>query len=192
MTTAQIITAVRYHLQETTELRYFDAQILQVANEAQNDIVQRARPEWFPALLEEISGTLAAAGTVALPADFLFPIAVQYGASALNAPIIMPTSPLYPRLINADPFVGGTSSLPKATVVDGLLRCYPAGAVAYKLTYLKLPPDMVSAGQAPTIPASMHGMIVDYATAQVLMSDDDPRNAADYLAAYEARVQELK
>ena len=175
-TRAELVTAVRSNVEESTADYYTDAEIHEWLDQAQLDLVRNHIPH---GRLTALHSTQAGTGTsITIPSDFLTPITIVSDSEQI--PIVTRDHPL------ADPN-RPSASLDPFGIQFSTTITLNVSATSATLYYIARPTaidSLASDATAPDIPADYHPAMVLYATHMALKKDKYLQVADSYLARY--------
>lgn len=187
-----MLTLVRSLLDESSAGFYTDTEIYSALRDGQKEVINMALSIYqtkrsidpkvdlpqvlVPLITIVVNLAFGTTGTttVALPADFLYDLHVEYDDNS-NAPI-----PAFRRGESPTKYFDRNNTYLVSTQaqyfyhIDGTnlnFETAVSGVGAYRLTYLKKPPDIYTTVE-PLIPDFAHAAVVKYAFAFLLMKDE--------------------
>lgn len=176
-TRAQLVTAVRSNIEESTASYYTDAEIHEWLDQAQLDLV---RNHIQHGKLTALHSTQAGTGTtLTLPSDFIAPVSLVVDSE--DVPIVTrehPLADLGRPSASLDSFgiLFGSSSL--------TLNVSATAATLYYIARPTAVASLASDATAPEIPADYHPAMILYATHMALKKDKYGETADSYLKRY--------
>lgn len=152
--------------------------------EAQLDLVRRLPPSAIPEMIEQASGSTDSSGTVALPSDYINPVAMGYGTS--DVPATFKDQEIF-RSYKRNTYMALAAD-PVWTFQDGKIAFAPAVCAAYKLDYVRKCCPALSATQDPEIPTRYQDALVMYAAAKCEQRQKAFDEANVHMSEYERAV----
>jgi hypothetical protein len=178
----------RNRLRDLSVRIWSEPSLIYSANEGKNELSRMLRHTREDYFLTTITGTISApaaatAAEIALPADFAEFKDIEATTPGFTNLLWSPldrTDPVFrDRVVNA-----GTLSDGMAVYYDIVARATMqfagiSSALAYKLYYIQLVPDMVLHSDVPTpIPTEYYDFIINWIVTDALRSANDPRYGA--------------
>jgi len=192
MTLQEMITDIRYRVNEPTANFWSDAELIVWLNEAQDNLVSRLPLEMLSDLAAIDTATMSDVSGYSqgsLPASF-----VKLEKAEINNHQCMKMAVKDLHALKHNEFFTDSNYEPYFSVIwNDKIRIYPTATPTATLYYIKQPGALAApATDSSALPNHLHHLLVLYASARAKQKQEEHNTAQSFLAEYERYIKELK